>query len=93
MVVYNQHSIVEFILYSGEYAMPQRRRRTFMFAALKSTKYGQNIANSSNHQEYLITDGFFNDVFPVNKPDSAKIKKNRYQNLKIFLTETLQNAK
>ena len=50
---------------AGEYGMPQRRRRVFIFAALKDTDYGQKIIAIDNKEAYLKEDGFFNDIFPV----------------------------
>lgn len=50
---------------AGEYGMPQRRRRVFIFAALKETKYAQKIIKIEDKEKYLKEDGFFNDIFPV----------------------------
>ena len=52
---------------AGEYGMPQRRRRIFIFATLKDTKYGQKIIKLKDKETYLKEDGFFNDIFPINK--------------------------
>lgn len=54
---------------AGEYGMPQRRRRVFIFAVLKDTQYAQNIIKLKDKEDYLINDGFFNDVFPIKKED------------------------
>ena len=50
---------------AGEYGMPQRRRRVFIFASLKETKYAQGIIKIKDKEKYLKEDGFFNDIFPV----------------------------
>lgn len=50
---------------AGEYGMPQRRRRVFIFASLKETKYSQGIIRIGDKEKYLKEDGFFNDIFPV----------------------------
>lgn len=50
---------------AGEYGMPQRRRRVFIFASLKDTKYAQEIIKIKDKEKYLKEDGFFNDIFPV----------------------------
>lgn len=50
---------------AGEYGMPQRRRRVFIFAALKETKYAQKIIKLTDKETYLKEDGFFNDIFPI----------------------------
>lgn len=60
---------------AGEYGMPQRRRRIFIFASHTDTNYSQNIINQNNKSDYLINDGFFNDIFPIqNSQDSIKHK-------------------
>lgn len=56
---------------AGEYGMPQRRRRVFIFAALKDTKYAQEIKKMKNKKEYLKRDGFFNDIFPIERENIA----------------------
>jgi len=50
---------------AGEYGMPQRRRRVFIFASLKDTKYAQGIIKLIDKETYLKMDGFFNEVFPI----------------------------
>ncbi len=50
---------------AGEYGMPQRRRRVFIFASLKSTKYAKKILKLKNWEKYLKKDGFFNEIFPI----------------------------
>ncbi len=50
---------------AGEYGMPQRRRRIFIFATLKDTKYAQKIIKLADKEIYLKEDGFFNDIFPI----------------------------
>lgn len=50
---------------AGEYGMPQRRRRVFIFAALKDTKYAQGIIKLIDKETYLKEDGFFNEIFPI----------------------------
>ncbi len=59
---------------AGDYAMPQRRRRVFIFAASKDTKYGQWINELENKEKYLIEDGFFNDIFPIKSPTNIEHK-------------------
>lgn len=50
---------------AGEYGMPQRRRRVFIFASSKKTKYAKKIMKRKNKERYLKKDGFFNDIFPI----------------------------
>lgn len=52
---------------AGEYEMPQKRRRVFIFAAHKDTDYASRILNISDKEEYLVNDGFFNEIFPIEK--------------------------
>ena len=54
---------------AGEYGMPQRRRRVFIFASLKNTQYGKHIMSLADKETYLKEDGFFNDVFPIETED------------------------
>ncbi len=61
------------VINAGEYGMPQRRRRVFIFAVLKNTPYARRVINTKDKEEYLINDGFFNDIFDV-KRDEIKIK-------------------
>lgn len=59
---------------AGEYGMPQRRRRLFIFASSKNTKYAKKIIKLNDKETYLMEDGFFNDIFPINK-DNIIIEK------------------
>lgn len=59
---------------AGDYGMPQRRRRVFILAVKKDTKYGIEIENIKDIETYLITNGFFNKVFPVENPDKIEYK-------------------
>ncbi len=54
---------------AGEYGMPQRRRRIFIFASAINTKYSQWLINLENREKYLRENGFFNDLFPINIKD------------------------
>lgn len=59
---------------AGDYGMPQRRRRVFIFAAKENTKYAKNILSLGNLEDYLIKDGLFNDIFPIEKPQKVEYK-------------------
>lgn len=50
---------------AAEYSMPQRRRRVFILATLDTTEYGKSLTEINNIREYLTSDGFFNDIFPI----------------------------
>lgn len=64
------------IINAGEYGMPQRRRRVFIFATSKETKYAKEIINLVDKETYLKENGFFNDVFPIATEDIV-IEKNQ----------------
>lgn len=44
------------VINAGDYGMPQKRRRVFIFAFKKDIKYAHNLENKSN---------LFNDLFPI----------------------------
>ncbi len=50
---------------AGEYGMPQRRRRVFILATRKDHNYGKQVLANENMEDYIINDGFFNDIFPI----------------------------
>ncbi|MGO3751723.1 MAG: DNA (cytosine-5-)-methyltransferase [Peptoniphilaceae bacterium] len=66
---------------AGEYGMPQRRRRVFIFAALKETKYAQKIIKLTDKEIYLKEDGFFNDIFPI-KLENIEIERKSIEDFK-----------
>lgn len=68
------------VINAGEYSMPQRRRRVFILAARKDTKYGKSIMQHKNIEEYLVKDGFFNELFPV--VQEAKVKNKSFEKYK-----------
>lgn len=64
------------VINAGEYSMPQKRRRTFIFASNKNTDYSKRIMSIENIEKYLVDDGFFNEIFPVEKDDISVDTKN-----------------
>lgn len=68
------------VINAGEYGMPQRRRRVFIFASLKSTNYSKSILENKDKETYLREDGFFNKVFPV-KQDKIVFKTKSLEHL------------
>lgn len=58
---------------AGEYGMPQRRKRIFIFASRHNTKYSKNIMRRKNKQRYLVNDGFFNTIFKI-QSDNIEVK-------------------
>lgn len=66
---------------AGDYGMPQRRRRIFILASLKENNYSKEILETENMTNYLIEDGFFNDIFPIDIPEKLEIE---YKSLKKY---------
>lgn len=54
------------VVNAAEYGGPQRRRRTFIFAYHKDTKYAKNVENLSP-REIISTKGFMAKSFPIRK--------------------------
>jgi DNA (cytosine-5)-methyltransferase 1 len=52
-------------LNAADYGFPQKRRRTFIFAAHESTPWGAKMAERGGHPTYNSRDGFFGAAFPV----------------------------
>lgn len=50
---------------AGEYGMPQRRRRVFILASRKDHNYSKEVLANENMEDYIINDGFFNDIFSI----------------------------
>lgn len=57
------------VINAAEYGYPQRRRRTFIFAARKNTAWYKSMLNmgNDNPRRLLFKDGFFADQFKVTK--------------------------
>lgn len=58
------------VINAGEYSMPQKRRRVFILAFKKDTKYSISFHNTSLE---LLKDNFFNSIFPAEL--KSKIEK------------------
>lgn len=66
--LYDQGYYAEWrVINAAEYGYPQRRRRTFIFAAKKATKWYRHITKIANNniREVLYKTGFFADQFKV----------------------------
>ena len=57
------------VINAAEYGFPQKRRRVFIFAYHKSTKYYQKISQK-NAEEIIYHDGVFASCFPVKVDES-----------------------
>lgn len=53
------------VINAGEYNMPQKRRRVFIFAFKKDGKYAQKFVGKEERD--LLSSTLFNEVFPVEK--------------------------
>lgn len=63
------------VINAGEYSMPQRRRRVFIFAYKNSTKFAKTIKNEKVN---LNNQNIFNRIFPVlqiTKTDTIDLNK------------------
>ena len=52
------------VINAGEYGLPQKRRRTYMFAYHKSTKYYEKMKNI-NDRDVIFEEGMFVEQFPI----------------------------
>lgn len=78
------------VINAGEYSMPQKRRRVFIFAYKNKSKFAKNI---NYNKLNLNTQNIFNKVFPV--MDITKINTidlNRYKNL-LDLSDNYNDSK
>lgn len=61
------------VINAGDYSMPQKRRRVFIFAFKKNLKYGKEFRKSKEN--------IFNKVFPVMIDSEKEIDLNKYENV------------
>lgn len=69
------------VINAGEYNMPQKRRRVFIFAFKKDTKYAKEF--KKNNKEEILYTNLFNKIFPIKK-ESYKIAEtdlNKYEDI------------
>lgn len=53
------------VLNAADYGFPQRRRRTFIFAARKDTDWAGHMEENAAKTSYLTRSGFFGSEFPA----------------------------
>ena len=58
------------VINAAEYGFPQKRRRTFFFAAQKGTKWFKNMEKKHLEPDFIHNKGFFSDEFKVEQDDS-----------------------
>ena len=69
------------VINAAEYGFPQKRRRTFFFAAQKDTKWYKNMEKKHLEPDFIHNKGFFSDEFKVEQDKS----------LTLNLTEDIKN--
>lgn len=62
------------VINAGEYGMPQRRRRVFIFASNEKNNYSKKIMGNKDLESFLINESLFNKTFPILK-DNINIEK------------------
>jgi len=50
---------------AADHGFPQKRRRTFIFAAHSTTPWGAHLAATADRARYFARDGFFTKPFPI----------------------------
>lgn len=72
------------VINAGEYGLPQKRRRVFIFAYHKTTNYYKSLAKT-NLKDILFKDGIFVKQFPIKNEElennSIDISKNEFEDL------------
>ena len=61
------------VINAAEYGFPQKRRRTFFFAAQKGTKWYKNMEKKHLEPDFIHNKGFFSDEFKVEQDDSNQL--------------------
>ncbi len=80
----NGYAVQWRVINAGEYGEPQKRRRTYIVAYHKSTKYYEQM-KKLNMKDIIVKDGIFAKQFPV-KPEEldynmANVSKSMYKDL------------
>ncbi len=80
----NGYAVEWRVINAGEYGQPQKRRRTYIIAYHKSTRYYQEM-KKLNMKDIIIKDGIFAKQFPVKENEldynMANISKSMYKDL------------
>ena len=61
------------VINAAEYGFPQKRRRTFFFAAQKGTKWYKNMEKKHSEPDFIHNKGFFSDEFKVEQDNSNQL--------------------
>ncbi len=78
----NGYNVEWRVINAGEYGLPQKRRRTYIFAYHKTTKYYKKIQKNSNH-DIIFSKGMFIKEFPIkeNYEELTESSITEYKNL------------
>ena len=80
----NGYAVQWRVINAGEYNLPQKRRRVFIFAYHKSTKYYKSLSKS-NPKDIIFGKGIFVKQFPINdfelEFNTANLSKDSFKDL------------
>ena len=80
----NGYAVQWRVINAGEYGLPQKRRRVFIFACRKSTKYYKTISKMDS-REIVFNKGIFAKQFPIKEEElefnSVDISKTSFNDL------------
>ena len=79
----NGYAVEWRVINAGEYGEPQKRRRTYIIAYHKSTKYYDKM-KKINMKDIIVKDGIFSKQFPVKEElnsNIANVSKTMYKDL------------
>lgn len=70
------------VINAAEFGFAQKRRRTFIFAFHKETKYYKRLLKLNNLEKCILEQGFFQDEFPAEFiKDKYSIKLNEFKDI------------
>ena len=79
------------VINAADYGMPQRRRRIFIYAHHKSTKYHEEMTGCKSQSEWLFKDGQMAKAFPVLPFDKILLQEKRLNGLDADLADLSDN--
>ncbi|MFO3667520.1 DNA (cytosine-5-)-methyltransferase [Anaerococcus kampingiae] len=72
------YNVIWRMINAGEYSMPQKRRRVFIFAFKNDTKFSKQLIDKELNE--ILKDNFINRIFPINMEE----KNNKLIRLKEY---------
>lgn len=80
----NGYAVQWRVINAGEYGLPQKRRRIFIFAYHKTTNYYKSLIKTNLH-DIIFNEGIFAKQFPIKNEElnysTADLSKKSYDNL------------